>query len=233
MSALLTNREGPLLELTLNRTERRNALSRSLIAALDAALRSAAADAAVGAVILTGTPPAFCAGLDFDEVLGGDEGQPHDARPLRDLLALIETAPCPIIAAVNGPAAAGGAGLVCCADLAVFGRSATLGYPGVQRGLVAPVIMPSLLRLVGERRARYLLLTGEPLSAEQALAWGLASEVVPDADVLPRARSLAARFATRTRAAVAATKRWLARLTPGAAPLADAAAVVFRPAGAG
>ena len=117
-----------------------------------------------------------------------------------------------MIAAVNGPAVAGGAGLVSVCDIVVCGEAAQIGYPGIRHGLVAPIVMTYLLRLVGERRARYLLLTGEMRMAEQAVADGLANEVVADTELLVRARHYSELLAAYPPAAVTQTKAVLARL---------------------
>ncbi len=210
---LHVERRGGTVELTLNRSARRNALSDELIRALAEDLRMAEADANVRSLVLTGAPPAFCAGLDLHEVIAaGRTGSQHDTSPLLALYEQMENLPKPVIAAVNGPAVAGGAALVCVCDLAIFAESAPIGYPGIRHGLVAPIVMPSLLRLVGERRARYLLLTGNMLAAPQAVEYGLANEVVPDRDLLARARYYAELFQSCPPAAVAQTKAILGRL---------------------
>jgi len=208
----MERRDGAV-ELTLNRPARRNALSGDLIAILAEELRKAGAAADVRSILLTGAPPAFCAGLDLNEVAAaGRTADQHDTSALLALYEQIDDLPKPVIAAVNGPAVAGGAALVCVCDLALFGEAAQIGYPGVRHGLVAPIVMPSLLRLVGERRARYLLLTGEMIAARQAVEYGLANEIVPDRDLLARARYYADLFLTCPPTAVAQTKALLAGL---------------------
>ncbi len=177
-------------EIVLNRPQRRNALSAALLAELTATLEAAAAEPQAHSVILTGAPPAFCAGLDLREV--GQVQGPFDNSALLKLLRTCEQSPCLVVAAVNGAALAGGAVLVCACDVALAAESATLGFPGLRRGLVAPVVMTSLLRTVGLRQARYLVLTGETITARRARELGLVHEVVPDADLLERARQLAA-----------------------------------------
>lgn len=204
---LLTNREPAWVELTLNRPKCRNALSRALIDDLTTALRSAADDDAVRAIILTGAAPAFSAGLDLREVAQSTAEQAeHDASNLLTLFETVDNLPKPVIAAVNGPAVAGGAGLVSVCDLVVCGASGVIGYPEIKRGLVAAIVMTYLRRLVGERRAKYLLLTGENLSAERALAFELCNEVVPDAQLMPRAHQLAEMLAGYPPRALANTK---------------------------
>jgi methylglutaconyl-CoA hydratase len=180
----------PAAVVSLNRPDRRNALSRGLIAALTEAVQRARDDSAARCVILTGVGKAFCAGMDLAELTATVQGQAEagkvwdDAQQLTQLYQLIYTLPKPTIAAVNGAAVAGGAGLVTVCDLAVAVADAKFGYPEVRRGLVAAMVMPHLLRHVGERTARYLLLTGELLDAEEACRCGLINAVVPDAEQL-------------------------------------------------
>ncbi len=208
MEELLLHTADGVLELTLNRPAARNALSRALIVALTQALQRADGDAAVRSVILTGAAPAFCAGLDLREVAATSADQAeHDASALLRLFETVDGLSRPVIAAVNGPAVAGGAGLVSVCDLVICGGSGVIGYPEIKRGLVAAIVMTYLRRLVGERQAKYLLLTGENLSAGRAVELGLANEVVPDADLLPRARHYAAMFAGYPQQALADTKR--------------------------
>jgi methylglutaconyl-CoA hydratase len=211
--SLRVNRDGPTVELTLNRPDARNALSRALIADLTARLRSTDVDADVRSVILTGAPPAFCAGLDLREVAATTADQAeHDASALLTLFETIDNLSKPVIAAVNGPAVAGGAGLVSVCDIVICGQSGVIGYPEIKRGLVAAIVMTYLRRLVGERQAKYLLLTGENLTAERALEFCLCNEVVADAELLPRARHYASMFATYPPQALANTKRLMNRI---------------------
>src|SRR5262245_39181457 len=178
---LLEVRTGPTLELTLNRPEARNALSRALIASLTETLKKADGDPELRSIIVTGAPPAFCAGLDLREVAATSADQAeHDASALLNLFETIDNLGKPVIAAVNGPAVAGGAGLVSVCDIVICGRGGSIGYPEIKRGLVAAIVMTYLRRLVGERQAKYLLLTGDTLSAERALEFKLCNEVVAD-----------------------------------------------------
>ncbi|HTK75454.1 MAG TPA: enoyl-CoA hydratase-related protein [Gemmataceae bacterium] len=170
--------------LTMNRADKRNALSRGLIAALTDAFRRAQDDTAARCVLLTGAGPAFCAGMDLGELSqtidAPDRGEIWEsALNLAKLFDLIYSLPKPTIAVVNGPAVAGGAGLVSVCDLAMAAAEAKFGYPEVRRGLVAAMVMPHLLRHVGERLARWLLLSGELIDAEAAVRCGLINAVVP------------------------------------------------------
>src|SRR5437867_2893697 len=145
--------------LTLNRADKRNALSRGPLEAIGAACTRAAQDAAVRSVILTGAGSVFCAGMDLAELqesLGkGEHESPvwDDALRLAHVYDLLYRLPKPTIAAVNGAAVAGGAGLVSTCDLALSVPGAKFGYPEVRRGLVAAMVMPHLMRHVGERAA--------------------------------------------------------------------------------
>lgn len=215
--------------LTLNRPERRNALSRELIAALDAALARAADDPAVRVVLLTGAGSVFCAGMDLAELqesLGADPGVSpvwDDALRLARLYDRIYRHPLPVIAAVNGSALAGGAGLVSVCDLAVAVPEARFGYPEVRRGLVAAMVMPHLLRLVGERTARYLLLTGETLAADEALRTGFINQVAPAEKLFEVALGWARALAEGGPLALARTKELLGTFSHQSVGLEEAA----------
>jgi methylglutaconyl-CoA hydratase len=205
----------PAAILTLNRADKRNALSRDLIDALSAAFTRAKEDAAVRSVILTALGPIFCAGMDLAElqtaVLAPGEASPvwEDALRLATLYDLIYALPKPTIAALQGTAVAGGAGLVTVCDLALAVPEARIGYPEVRRGLVAAMVMPHLMRHVGERLARYLLLTGELIDAVDALRGGLINEVVSAASLMDRALSLCRTLAEGGPHALARTKEFL------------------------
>lgn len=204
---LRIDRREACVELTLNRPEARNALSRALIAELTIAIRDAEREDAIRCVVLTGTPPAFCAGLDLREVAGTTPEQAEqDATNLLALFESIDNCVKPVIAAVGGPAVAGGAGLISVCDLVICAKSSVIGYPEVKRGLMPAIVMTYLRRLVGERQAKYLLLTGENLSAERALEFRLCNEVVADAELMPRARQLADALAAYPPRALTSTK---------------------------
>jgi methylglutaconyl-CoA hydratase len=219
----------PAAVITLNRADKRNALSRGLIAALMDAFEKARADADARCVILTGAGPVFCAGMDLAELAESLE-QPKESTPvwedalrLAKLYDLIYTLPKPTIAAVNGAALAGGAGLVTVCDLAVAASEAKFGYPEVRRGLVAAMVMPHLLRHVGERMARYLLLTGEVIGALEAYVHGLVNEVLPAPQVLERAEAWARSLAEGGPNALARTKEFLHQLSRQAVSVEEAA----------
>jgi methylglutaconyl-CoA hydratase len=218
----------PAVVLTINRPDRRNALSRGLIAALGDNLARARDDSAARCVILTGAGPSFCAGMDLAELqesLTVPETAPvwDDALRLAKVYDLLYSLPKPTLAAVNGAAVAGGAGLVSVCDLALAAPGAKFGYPEVRRGLVAAMVMPHLLRHVGERTARYLLLTGELIDAEEACRVGFVNAVVPTEQLLDKALSWARALAEGGPQALAQTKELLQRFSHQVLSLEEAA----------
>ena len=219
----------PAVILTLNRTDKRNALSRALIDSLAKAFSRANEDAGARCVILAAAGPVFCAGMDLAELqeslAAPKESSPvwEDALRLAKLYDLIYTLPKPTIAAVQGSAVAGGAGLVTVCDLAIAVADAKFGYPEVRRGLVAAMVMPHLMRHVGERLARYLLLTGEVIDAVAALHGGLINEVVAEGALLDRALALATACAEGGPNALAKTKEFLHRFSRQALSIDEAA----------
>jgi methylglutaconyl-CoA hydratase len=219
----------PAVILTLNRPDRRNAISRALVADLTAAIRQAQNEPAARAVVLTGAGTSFCAGMDLAELSESIQKTTDadniwkDALNLATLYDLIYTLPKPTIAAVNGPAVAGGAGFVTICDLALAAPEAKFGYPEVHRGLVAAMVMPHLLRHVGERTARYLLLTGELIDAAEAHRAGLINAVVPAGELFDRALTLARSLAEGGPNALTQTKELLHQFSRQAVSIQDAA----------
>jgi enoyl-CoA hydratase/carnithine racemase len=177
---LVVETDGPVARLTLNRPERRNALSYSLLSELDAARHRIAADPALHVVVLAGRGPAFCAGHDLGEMVGRPE---EDYRELFALCARVmlglRRLPQPVIARVHGVATAAGCQLVAACDLAVAAEGATFATPGVKIGLFCTTPMVPLVRAVPPKAALEMLLTGRPISARRALELGLVNRVVP------------------------------------------------------
>lgn len=227
--------QSPAAVVTLHRPDKRNALCRALIAELTAAFHRAATDPAARCVILTGSGPAFCAGMDLDELRGTIENATEaelvwdDAAKLSALYSLVYELPKPTIAAVNGAAVAGGAGLMTVCDLAVSVPTAKFGYPEVRRGLVAAMVLPHLLRHVGERAARWMLLSGELIDAAEALRIGLINTVVEPAELLPTAVRWAASCAEGGPKALATTKGLLRRCSVQAVPVNELATASAEP----
>ena len=225
----------PAAVVTLNRPGRRNALSRELIAGLGDAFARAAEDASVRCVLLTGAGSAFCAGMDLAELQAtldaGDQKEIvwEDALRLARLFDQIYRLAKPTIAAVNGHATAGGAGLVTVCDLALAVPEARLGYPEVRRGLVAAMVMPHLLRHVGERTARWLLLTGELIDAAEALRTGLVNALAPADQLMETALGWAGLLAEGGPQALATTKALLDRFSRQALSVEEAARASAEP----
>lgn len=221
----------PAVVITINRADKRNALSRGLIAALGDAFQRARDDAAARCVVLTGAGNVFCAGMDLAELAQSLDRSAtpaespvwDDALRLAKLYDLIYTLSKPTVAAVNGAAVAGGAGLVTVCDLAVTVPDAKFGYPEVRRGLVAAMVMTHLLRHVGERAARYLLLTGELIDGAEACRTGLVNAVVPGPQLLETAHGWARALAEGGPHAMTRTKELLHRFSHQAVSVEEAA----------
>ncbi len=223
MPELLTRRSGAVLIVTLSRPEVRNALSRTLRAELESTLRMAEDDDSVRAVVLTGAGEAFCAGLDLAELEASlsypSERHREDSRALADLFLRMVRFPKPLVAAVNGHAVAGGAGLVTACDVAVMAEGARIGYTEARIGFVAALVAVLLVRQVGEKHARDLLLGAHLIHAAEAERMGLVNEVAPQDAVLERALERATRMAANAPGSLRLTKALLAGV--GAQSLED------------
>lgn len=210
-SLLLSSIEGGVLTLTLNRPDKRNALNSELIDLLHQSLERADLDGEVRVVVLRGAGKDFCAGADLDELLASAERSlaENEAAALRlgTIFRRIRELPKPVLAIVRGRALAGGAGLATACDLVVAAASAQLGYPEIQRGFAPAMVMALLRRLVGEKIALDLVLTGRVLSAEEARSAGLVTRVVADADLERESLGLAMRLAGASATALGITKR--------------------------
>jgi enoyl-CoA hydratase/carnithine racemase len=177
---ILVSEEPPAARITLNRPEKRNALSLELMEEVVAALQSQAASDDVRAIVIDGAGPAFSAGHDLSEMVGRD--LPFYQRLFDVCTVLMETiqrVPQPVIAKVHGVATAAGCQLVAACDLAVAADDARFGTPGVKIGLFCSTPMVPLTRAIGRKRALEMLLTGEMVDAATALEWGLVNRVVP------------------------------------------------------
>jgi len=183
-----------VVTLTLNRPEARNALNRQLRDAIRDAFSALEADDAVGAVILTGTGAAFCAGLDLKELsqAGADRGGDRPQETAHDIVRAIERFDRPVIGAINGVAVTGGFELALACDVLIGSSEArfadTHARVGILPGWGLSVKLP---RLIGVVRAKLVSLTGNYVSAEEAERWGLLARVVSPAELLPACRALA------------------------------------------
>ncbi len=208
---VITSLENGVFGITLNRPDKRNALSSEMIELLHQALGRADLDSGARAVLIRGAGKDFCAGADLDELLASADSSADEntasALRLGTLFEAIRRLPKPVIALVQGRALAGGAGLATACDLVLVSKSAQLGYPEIQRGFVPAMVTTLLRRLTGEKMALDLILTGRVLSADEARAAGLVSRVVPDADLEREGAELSARLVASSGSALALTKR--------------------------
>ncbi|MGA8431681.1 MAG: enoyl-CoA hydratase-related protein [Candidatus Sulfotelmatobacter sp.] len=196
--------------ITLNRPDKRNAISFELVDELMAALDEIEQSSAQ-VVILTGAGKAFCAGMDLDELksLGGkthDENVKDSAR-MAELFRRLYDFPKPTIAAVNGAAIAGGTGLATMCDFTLAVPEAKFGYTEVRIGFVPAIVSSMLVWQVGHKIARDLLLSGRIFDAAEAHRYGLVNEIVPGDRLGPRARELATQILENSPSSVRATKR--------------------------
>ncbi|MBV9126920.1 MAG: enoyl-CoA hydratase/isomerase family protein [Verrucomicrobia bacterium] len=199
------------LTLTLNRPDRRNALNLPLLYALRKAVLAAPSVAGCRALVLRGAGPAFCAGMDLKETADA----PHEtAEAVRDALLALARCPLVTIAAVQGAAVAGGAGLAAACDFVLLADDARIGFPEVKRGLVAALVAVFLRRQLRERDLRELLLLGELLPASRAVTLGLANRAVPAAELAVETQRLVQELAGGGPHALAATKALLHELWP-------------------
>src|SRR6204780_1081220 len=198
--------------ITLNRPEKRNAISYELIADLLAALDEIAKSSAQ-ILILTGAGKAFCSGMDLDNLKAltgrSSEQNLQDSETMARLFRSLYDFPKPTIAAVNGAAIAGGCGLATLCDFTVAVPEAKFGYTEVRIGFVPAIVSTFLLRQIGEKHARDLLLTGRIIDAHEAHRMGLINEVVAPEKLMPRARELAAQLMENSPASLTSTKRLL------------------------
>ncbi|BBY07693.1 enoyl-CoA hydratase [Mycobacterium noviomagense] len=177
---VLVRAEGQVARITLNRPEKRNALSLELTEELIARLRRLSEDPGVRVIVIDAVGPVFSAGHDLSEMVGRDVAfYQRLFEVCTDLMETIHRLPQPVIAKVEGMATAAGCQLVAACDLAVATHAARFATPGVKLGLFCSTPMVPLSRAIGRKRALEMLLTGQPISAETAHEWGLVNRVVP------------------------------------------------------
>ena len=195
--------------VTLNRPEVRNALNRTMLRELEAALAALEADAGARAIVLRGAGDrAFCAGADLRGA--GDRGSTLEAREsfggLPRILETMARMRTPVIAQVHGYALAGGCGLAVGADIVVAADDAVFGLPEIKVGVLPLVVMAPILRAAGRARGMLMVLSGEPVSAREACEMGLVSRVVPRAELDLSVRRLAATLAGHSPVALGIAK---------------------------
>jgi enoyl-CoA hydratase/carnithine racemase len=181
---VLVDRKGGIVRLTLNRPQKRNALSRAVLGMMEEAIARIAADAEARVVVLGANGPVFCSGHDLAEMTGRTEDEYRDLFEACSRVMLgLRRLPQPVIARVQGVATAAGCQLVAACDLAVAAREATFATPGVKIGLFCTTPMVPLARAVPAKAALEMLLTGAPISAERALEIGLVNKIEPLAEL--------------------------------------------------
>lgn len=212
MPVVLIEKQTPQITVvTLNRPERRNALTIGLLGELSAAIKIVSDQPEQRVLILRGAGAAFCTGLDLKEA--ADHAKAHaTAEMVANTLIAISQTRLITIAAVHGAAVAGGAGIMSACDFVVAAQRTKIGYPEVRRGLVAGLVMTFLRRQIGERNMRELLLGSELIEAERAKEIGLVNRVVTPDDVMTEAQKFAESILQGASGAVAQTKRLIDEL---------------------
>jgi methylglutaconyl-CoA hydratase len=205
--------DGPIARITLNRPEKKNALSDNLIAALKDGLKRAGDDEAVRVVIIKGAGSDFCSGADLSALQKIADSSiaenAADARSLMEVFTLIRDLPIPVVAAVHGRALAGGCGLASACDIVLASASARFGYPEVKIGFVPAMVAAILRRNVSEKRAFELLTLGREISAADAMEMGLVNRVFPNESFESEVAGYVNDFSNASRSAVSLTKKLL------------------------
>ena len=193
---LLVESQAPIVIVTLNRPERRNALSLDLMQELIGCLREIGHSSDIRAVIVAAAGPAFSAGHDLSELRDKGIAEYRNVFEVcTELMTLIQSIPQPVIAEVRGIATAAGCQLVATCDLAIASEEARFATPGVRIGLFCTTPMVALTRAIGRKRSLEMLVTGVPIDAQTAAEWGLINRVVPAERLRDETRALAQRIA--------------------------------------
>ena len=189
---ILVEAAGPIARITMNRPDKRNALSLAHMQELTECFKAIGEVREVQVVVLAGNGPAFCAGHDLSEMIGRDpETYRHIFDACCELMETVQSIPQPVIAQVHATATAAGCQLVATCDLVVASEEARFATPGVRIGLFCSTPMVALSRAVGQKKAMEMLLTGDFISAEEALAEGLVNRAVPAEELEAQTRKLA------------------------------------------
>ena len=204
---LLVAIDGPSVRITLNRPDRRNALSLELMNELIGALREASVLPTTRVIVLEGAGAAFSAGHDLSEMIGRDEAFYTELfNVCTVMMETIHELPQPVIAKVHGIATAAGCQLVAACDLAIASDDARFATPGVKIGLFCSTPMVPVSRAIGRKRAMQLLLTGEPIDAATALDWGLVNRIAPAAELESAVTQLADQISSSSAYTIATGK---------------------------
>jgi enoyl-CoA hydratase/carnithine racemase len=189
---IMVGADGPIARITMNRPDKRNALSLAHMQELTECFKALGETREVQVVVLAGNGPAFCAGHDLSEMIGRDpETYRHIFDVCCELMETVQSIPQPVIAQVHATATAAGCQLVATCDLVVASEEARFATPGVRIGLFCSTPMVALSRAVGQKKAMEMLLTGDFISAEEALAVGLVNRTVPAEELEAQTRELA------------------------------------------
>jgi methylglutaconyl-CoA hydratase len=211
-STLLLDISGKVALITLNRPDKRNAISAQMIADLQSAL-DAIEKSHARVAILTGAGKAFCAGMDLEMLAAIAKQSPaenqEDSRRIAKMLRRIWSFPRPLIAAVNGAAYAGGCGIATLCDFTLASSEAKFGYTEVKIGFLPAIVSVFLTRQIGEKRSRDLLLTGRIIDATEAREYGLVTEVFPSERLMDAAQELADTLIAASPSSLSRAKRLL------------------------
>ena len=212
-TTLKYEKNGAIATVTLNRPDKRNAISSAMIDELLGALNVADNDGAVRVVILTGAGKAFCSGMDLETLqsIANQTGAQNlaDSRQMARMFHRIYSFPKPLITAVNGAAVAGGCGIATFSDITLAVPEAKFGYTEVRIGFIPALVSVLVRRQMGEKRARELLLTGAIIDAAEAFRLGMVTEIVSADNLLQRAHEVAAKFLEASPTSLRRTKRLL------------------------
>ncbi len=214
MDIVLTSAADGVGTITMNRADKRNALSAELVAGLHAAFLQMGSNESVKVIVLSGEGSAFCAGADLAYLQQITENSPlgnlADSTALKDMLQSIVDCPKPVIAKVHGAAIAGGCGLATVCDIVIAGREKSLfGYSEVRIGFIPAIVLVYLVRKIGDTQSRRLVLTAENINAEEALRLGLITKVVNDEDLEAETMLMARQIAKNSSSAMAMSKMML------------------------
>ena len=225
MPLVLIEKQSPQISvLTLNRPERRNALTIEMMTELTEAIEKAAADEVQRVLILRGAGNAFCTGLDLKEAAEMQKAHASAEMVAKTLVTLSQTRLI-TIAMVHGAAVAGGAGIMSACDFVIAAERTKVGYPEVRRGLVAGLVMTFLRRQLRERDLRELLLTSELIDAKRAQEIGLVNRVVPPNELENAAQNIASAILQGAPSAIANSKRLIEEL--GSSSVAEDVAIAL------
>ena len=212
-TALKYETDSATATITLNRPDKRNAISSTMIDELLGALNAAESNPVVRVVILTGAGRCFCSGMDLETLQTIAKQTPEenlaDSRQMARMFHRLYCFPKPLITAVNGAAIAGGCGIATFSDITLAVPEAKFGYTEVRIGFIPALVSVLLRRQIGEKHARELLLTGEIIEAAEAFRLGMVTQIVPAENLLKRAHEVAARFLEASPTSLRRTKRLL------------------------